>query len=128
LDAKAVNVLAEPMGPARIEEGKINKVQFNFAGNDYNMSGKVLMLYDDLKVAVLEKDEDSKKLEKKKLISFVANILAKNSNPKRKGQEPREIDVKNERNTNRSIFNLAWKTLFEGIKETVGINKKSKEK
>ncbi len=128
LDAKAVNVLAEPMGPARIEEGKINKVQFNFAGNDYNMSGKVLMLYEDLKVAVLEKNEDNKKLEKKKLISFVANILAKNSNPKRKGQEPREIDVKNERNTNRSIFNLAWKTLFEGIKETVGINKKSKEK
>ncbi len=128
MDAKAVNVLAEPMGPARIEGGRINKLQFNLSGNDYTMSGKVLMLYDDLKVAVLEKDEDSKKLEKKKLISFVANILAKNSNPKRKGQEPREIDVKNERNTNRSIFNLAWKTLFEGIKETVGINKKSKEK
>lgn len=128
LDAKAVNVLSEPMGPARIEGGRINKVQFNFAGNDYNMTGKVLMLYDDLKIAILEKEDGSRKLEKKKLASFVANIFVKNSNPQRKGKDPREPFVSNARNTNRSIFNVSWKTLFEGIKETAGINKKTKEK
>lgn len=122
-DAKAISALAEPMGPARVEDGRINSVQFNLAGNDYSMNGQVKMLYDDLKIAVLEKDEDSKKLEKKKLVSFIANILVKNSNPAKKGKEPREIAVSNERNTNRSIFNLAWKTLFKGVKETVGINK-----
>lgn len=127
LDARAVNVLSEPMGPARIEDGRINKMQFNLAGNDYSMNGKVLMLYDDLKVAILEKNEESNKLEKKKLASFAANIFIKNSNPSRKGKEPREIEVEHERDTNRSIFNLSWKTLFEGIKKTVGINKKGKK-
>ncbi|MET0638373.1 MAG: hypothetical protein ABWZ25_20255 [Chitinophagaceae bacterium] len=122
-DARDLNVLTEPMGPARIEEGDIKSLDFNFTGDDYGMNGTVKLIYDDLKIAVLKKDEETKKLEKRKLISFVANIIVKNSNPKRKGAEPRIVEVKNERDTNRSIFHLAWKTLFKGVKETVGINK-----
>ena len=121
--AEDLNVLTEPMGPARIESGDIKSLEFSFTGNDYNMNGNVKLLYDDLKIAVLQKDEETKKLEKRKLISFVANIIVKNSNPARRKDEPRVIQVNNQRDTNRSIFHLAWKSLFKGIKETAGINK-----
>ncbi|RYY60246.1 MAG: hypothetical protein EOO05_10545 [Chitinophagaceae bacterium] len=121
--AEDLSVLAEPMGPARIEDGDVKSLDFNLTGDDYGMNGTVKMIYDDLKVAILQKDEETKKLEKKKLISFVANIIVKNSNPSGKKDEPRVITVNNKRDTNRSIFHLAWKTLFKGIKETAGINK-----
>lgn len=123
LDAKDLNELIIPMGPAKIEEGKINSLYFNLEGNDYSMNGNIRFLYDNLKVTILEKDEDTKKLDEKKLKSLVANLVVKNSNPSGKKDEARTVNVQNERNTNRSIFHLSWKTLFKGVKETVGINK-----
>jgi hypothetical protein len=120
--APHANPLTVPMGPAKLEEGKINSVQFNFEGNNYRTDGSVKMLYNDLKLSLLEKDENSNKLDKKAMASFVANIVAKNDNPKQK-EEPRVIQVHMDRNTNRSIFYLVWKSIFKGIKETVGIKK-----
>lgn len=122
IDATKLNVLAEPMGPARIEEGKVNSLRMNLAGNDYSMNGTVRLLYENLKISLLEKDEETKKLEKKKLASLAANLVIKNNNPSGKKDEPRVASVTNDRNTNRSIFHLSWKTLFKGIKETAGIN------
>ena len=116
------NPVTEPMGPARLEDGQINSLQFDFEGNNYEAVGTVKMLYNDLKLSILEKDKDSKKLDKKTLASFVANIVVKNHNPKEK-EDPRIIQVNFERDTNRSIFYLVWKSIFKGIKETVGIKK-----
>lgn len=122
MNAADVSVLSIPMGPARIDEGKIRGVDFNFKGHDYGMDGQVRLLYDDLKVTILEKDEDTKKIKKKGIKTFAANLFIKNSNPK-KNEEPRTPDVHFDRDTNRSIFHLSWKTLFKGIKETVGVKK-----
>lgn len=123
MNAKDLNSLAEPMGPARIEKGTIQGLDFDFSGTDYSMNGTVRLLYDDLKVALLEKDKGSKELDKKSLTSFIANLLIKNSNPADKDKQPRIVSVTNVRDTNRSIFNLSWKTLFKGCKETLGIKK-----
>lgn len=123
MDATDLNVLTEPMGPARIENGSIKSVSFNLAGSDYSMGGSVKVLYNDLKVALLERDKGSKEMDKKALTSFVANILIKNANPAGKNKNERIANVTYKRDTNRSIFNMAWKTLFQGIKETVGIKK-----
>jgi hypothetical protein len=122
MDATLLNPLTEPMGPARINKGKINGMEFSLQGQDYGMDGAIKLLYDDLNIAILEKDKDSKKLDKKGLLSFLANIVIKNSNPK-KNEDARIVQVHFDRDTNRSIFHLAWKTLFKGIKETVGIKK-----
>ncbi|RYY52597.1 MAG: hypothetical protein EOO09_20925 [Chitinophagaceae bacterium] len=122
-NAEDLSVLSEPMGPARIEDGDVKSLDFSFTADDYNANGQVKMIYDDLKVAILDRDEDTKKLEKKKLISFVANIIVKKSNPSGRKDEPRVIQVTNQRDPNRSMFHFAWKTLFKGIKESAGIKK-----
>ena len=120
IDGQSLNELAEPMGPAKIREGRLNGLSFNLKGNNHSMNGKVKMLYDDLKVAVLEKDKGETELDKKFLTSLLANFVIKNSNPK-EGDPAREEQVDFTRNTNRSMFNLCWKTLFTGIRKTVGI-------
>ena len=123
INAKDISVLTEPMGPARIEDGTVNSVDFNLMGNSYSMNGTVKLLYENLKVALLERDEGSKEMDKKGLTSFIANFIIKNANPPGKNKETRIADVTYTRDTNRSIFNLTWKTLFKGLKQTVGINK-----
>lgn len=119
LPAPAANVLAEPMGPARLEEGMVNSINFFINGHDYGATGSVLVLYQDLKVALLKKDDDTKELNKKGLASFAANLMMKKSNPRKRDDKPRKAEVKFERDTRRSIFHLSWKTLFTGIKESV---------
>jgi hypothetical protein len=123
LDGKALNPLTEPMGPARIEEGDIKSLNFDFSGTDYTMNGTVQLLYDDLKIALLEKDKGSKEMDKKALASFAANFLIKNSNPSGRKEAPRVVSVTNERDINRSIFHLSWKTLFKGVKQSMGVKK-----
>lgn len=122
-DATELNCLTEPMGPASIKKGRLNGIEFNLEGSNYNMSGDVKLLYDDLKVSLLEKDKGATQTDKKFLMSLLANLVIKNSNPK--GNENARIaKVNYTRDPNRSIFNLCWKTIFEGIRETVGIKQK----
>jgi hypothetical protein len=122
ISAAELNPLTEPMGPATIKDGKINSLEFDLEGNDYGMDGMVKMLYQDLKVSMLEKDKGSKEMDKKFLTSFVANLIIKNDNPKN-NDAPRVMQVHFDRDTNRSIFHLLWKTIFKGVRETVGIKK-----
>ena len=119
INAKDLNALTEPMGPARIEKGEIKGLTMDFNGSDHSMNGNMTLLYDDLKIAVLEKDKGAKEWDRKSLTSFVANIFVKNSNLPEDDEAARTVNVTNERDTNRSIFNLGWKTIFKGIMETV---------
>ena len=120
IDGKDLNALAEPMGPASIKEGRFNGLTFDLHGNDYSMNGTVKLLYDDLKVAILEKDKGATETDKKFLASLLANFVIKNSNPK--GDDDVRIQqVSLSRNTNRSLFYLCWKTIFKGVRGTVGI-------
>jgi len=120
IEGKDVNPLAEPMGPASIKEGRFNGLTFDLHGNDYSMNGTVKLLYDDLKVAILEKDKGATETDKKFLTSLLANFVIKNSNPKG-DNDVRVQQVSLSRNTNRSLFYLCWKTIFKGIRGTVGI-------
>ncbi len=120
IDGQALNTLAEPMGPASIEEGHLNGMTFNLHGNDHSMDGTVKMLYENLDVAILEKDKGATETDKKFLTSLIANVVIKNSNPKG-DDEVRVQEVHLSRDINRSIFNLCWKTIFKGIQATVGI-------
>jgi hypothetical protein len=117
-----LNRLMGPSSPARIEEGQVNDLQFNLNGNNYNASGTVTMYYSGLKVAILEKDKGKKGMDKKFLTSLFANMMIKNDNPK-KNQPVRVAQVNEPRDLNKTMFNLCWKALFKGIKESVGINK-----
>jgi hypothetical protein len=120
IDAIALNPLTQPMGLARIEKGNIKNVHFNFRGNDYSSEGKLVILYNDIKVSLLKKDKAENKYDKKVLPSLAADILMKKSNPG-KNDKTRVADVHYKRDINKSFFNLLWKSIFTGIKETAGM-------
>jgi len=106
------------MGLARMERGTINKLHFNITGTDSMSDGSVLLLYDNLKISLLKKDEEEGTLNKKVLVSLFANFVMKNSNS---GENPRVVEVHFDRILNKSFFNLIWKTIFTGIKQSAGM-------
>jgi hypothetical protein len=119
VSAETFNVLAVPMGSARLNSGQVHQLSFDLNGTNYQMTGKAKMLYDDLRVVLLKKDEDSVHYKKKGIASWIANLKIKNANPD-KGKEARTGEIDYKRDVNKSIFNLAWKSLFEGVKEITG--------
>ncbi|MBX3256461.1 MAG: hypothetical protein KF862_20160 [Chitinophagaceae bacterium] len=117
LNAKDANEIIVPLGGARIEKGRVNTLNFNFKADDYGMGGTVKILYEDLKVSVLKKDDETNKLRKRKLASLGVNVLVKNNNPSG-NKPPRIANIYFERDTTRSMFHMSWKTLMKGITET----------
>ena len=85
-------------------------------GNDYKATTDVLFTYNDLKLEMLKKD-DANVIEKKDLMTLLANLLIHNNNPS-KGNAIRRNEVTNDRQLNRSFFNLIWQTIFKSLKKT----------
>ena len=116
-DATKLSAITEPLGIASIRKGKIDDLRFNFEGNDLKATGKETLLYHDLKVTLLKGAADStEELQKRGLLSFVANILVRDKNPS--GNTTRVTKIDYQRDVTKSFFNLLWKSVFDGAKRT----------
>lgn len=117
---QALNPLSKSLGLIEIESGNVQRVDFNIKANVRRSSGSMQFYYNDLKVNLLKKGEDGEKKERG-LLSFLANtILIKNDNPS-KGEPVRTVSIAHERVPQASFFNLMWKSVFSGMRETAGI-------
>jgi hypothetical protein len=117
-----LNPLSKPLGLVAIEQGKVQKAYFKIKANLKRSSGQVVFYYTGLKVDLLKEDDEGVK-KKKGLLSFLANnVLIKNDNPT-KGQSVRTAIINYKRAPQASFFNLMWKSVFVGIRETVGIGR-----
>lgn len=117
MDGKDLNPVLKPLGMVEVKSCQIEDLTFSMTGNERRASGQVKFIYSNLKVNILKKEEGSHEFKKKGLMSFFANVLIiKDSNPA--GGETRLAHPHYERDAKKSFFNLVWKTLFTGIKET----------
>ena len=107
------------MALIKVNSGKVNSLDFNFNGNNNGAKGDFIMKYDNLNVDVLKIDKETKKIKKRGLLSMAANLVVKDSNPQ-SGDLRTETPEFN-RDIYKSFFNLVWKTVFTGMKQTVGI-------
>ena len=125
LTNETLNKIAEPLGLFAVKDGNLQKASANLVGNNYQASGKVTVLYDDLHITPLKPaDSDTTELKKKHLVSFIANtFLIKDNNPS-KGEKPRVEDALYKRTEGSDLFNLLWKTVLVGTLKTIGINEK----
>jgi hypothetical protein len=76
--------------------------------------GSSTLLYENLKIDILKKDSSDTK--KKDVQSFLANLLIKDKNPM--NGETRVNEINQEREVNKSFFNLVWKSIFAAAKKT----------
>jgi hypothetical protein len=120
-NARVLNQITKPLGLVQINRGNVDKLEFNFDADDFGSKGKVNFWYYDLSVALMKNDPDRGHLVRLGLLSFLANALIINSeNPNLNGDFI-SAPVVYQRPENTSFFNLIWKSLFIGIKHSVGI-------
>ena len=121
---RILNPVLEPLALVSIRSGKVNRFQFNFIADRTNANGQLFFGYDNLKISVLEvKNGNTKEAG---FASFLANsLLLRAKNPRSKELLPDEIAFR--RDQKRSDLNYWWKSVFSGVKNTLGIKENNKQ-
>ncbi|MGY4383645.1 hypothetical protein ACVWYN_000664 [Pedobacter sp. UYP24] len=128
MDGRALNNVTKPLGMVEIKRGKVKRLDFDIKANDQTAKGTLKFAYNDLSVALMKREEKDNKLVRQGWISLLANAMVINSdNPGRKGVMV-EAPVYYQRPDTASFFSFIWRTLFSGIKYSVGLTpQKEKE-
>jgi hypothetical protein len=119
-----LNPILEPLALISIRTGKVEQFRFSFSANESSSNGNLYFGYDNLKISVLEKKNGNTK--ESKFASFMANsLLLRSKNPRGKELLPDEISI--QRDEKRSVLNYLWKSVFSGIRNTLGIKENKQE-
>lgn len=127
MNTSILNQATRPLGLMKIKSGIIYRLDFHFSANEVQSRGEVNLHYDRLVVKVLSIDESTGKLKKKGLVSLMANLLMLKNGNINDGQAVKKTNVVYERNPRKSVFSYMWKSLFEGVKEIVGVQEETQE-
>lgn len=98
----------------KILKGEVERLSFQGSANNYNSTGTMTMLYKDLEADVFKR----KNTDKNEFLSWSVNHLLHKSNPGNNG-EVREATMKFERVMYKGFGNYLWKTLQNGIVNTI---------
>ncbi|RYF84823.1 MAG: hypothetical protein EON98_08165 [Chitinophagaceae bacterium] len=123
-EGNLLNSFSKPLGLMELEKGTLQKLHATLKGDESQANGTVTVLYNDLKIHLLEKDKGKKALDTKDVTSFLANLFViKNDNPK-KGKAPRVETASFRRDPYGGFFMLIWKTMLVGALKTMGAPEK----
>lgn len=127
MEMSVINAVTKPLAMVKTNSGKINSMEFSMKGNVDEASGTLKINYEDLNVILLKKEEEEN-FKRMGLVSLIANaLLLKSDNPSDK--DPiRVAKPYYKRPADGSFFNLMWKVMFEGLKESVGVTKEKENK
>ena len=119
---RILNPVLEPLSLVSIRSGQVDQFNFNFTGDRNQSTGQLWFGYSDMRISMLElKDGNTKET---KFASFIANsFLLKSRNPRGKELLPDQISF--QRDEKRSVLNYWWKTIFSGIRNTLGLKEKT---
>jgi len=124
LDGRTLNKITKPLGMVQVNKGEIKKLSFEIKADENFANGKLDFVYNDLSVALLKKEEGKERLVRKGLISFLANnLVIYADNPSKEGNFTSAV-IHYKRKTTASFFNYIWKTLYQGVKYSVGVTPK----
>lgn len=128
MNGLALNNITKPLGLIEIKSATINNMSFKVTANNKVARGTMRFNYDNLAVNILQKDDESGALKKQGLVSTVANVFViQEDNPNRKGEfTPGTIYYA--RSYYESFFSFLWRSLFSGVKESVGVSREREGK
>lgn len=119
LNAAQLQPIFKPMTAVDLQSFNMKRLEYTINGNEEKGTGELRMKYDEMDILINKVTAD-KTLDKKGLLSFVANrLLIYKENPSDDGEERKATGITVQRDATRSFFNLVWKTLFTSSGEIV---------
>jgi hypothetical protein len=121
-DLDQLNSILEPNAFVRVTRGKINGADWSFVADEKEAIGRMVILYSDLKLELLDERTLEKGTGRKSILTFVLNTFAvRSNNPRRYLRKPISSSIYEPRNTERFVFNYWWKATFSGLKGSLGL-------
>lgn len=120
MDAKQLNYVTRPLAMLQIKSCLVRSLAFDIKANDEVAKGKVAFAYNDLSLGLMKRHEGGERLKRLGILSLLANAMVIYSdNPSVDGKFTiATVDYK--RKPTASFFNFIWKTLFQGVKYSIG--------
>jgi hypothetical protein len=124
-DGRILDKLVKPLAMVHVKSADVEKLNFNINASNYSSKGHVEFYYKNLNVELLKKVQGKTELQKQNLISKLANtLIIDDDNPDKKGRfHPGPVDLKREPTT--SFFSFLYKGILDGLKPSVGFDKKT---
>lgn len=121
-DLDQLNSILEPNAFVRVTRGKINGADWSFVADEKEAIGRMVILYSDLKLELLDERTLEKGTGRKGILTFVLNTFAvRSNNPRRYLRKPISSSIYETRNKERFVFNYWWKATFSGLKGSLGL-------
>jgi len=120
MDARQLNYITKPLAMLQIKSCLVRSLAFDIKANDEVAKGKVDFIYNDLSLGLMKRHEGGERLKRLGILSLIANaMIIYSDNPSEDGKFT-SAPVYYERKTTGSFFNYVWKTLFQGVKYSIG--------
>jgi hypothetical protein len=126
LEANELNPILEKNAFFYVTSGKIDAMSFSFTADNYRSTGKMIMLYHGLDIAVKNRQTDDTTAFRERFVSFIANGRIPDSNPVQ-GKEAREGTIDYIRDPERSVFHYCFRSVLSGIISTLSDGNKKME-
>jgi len=126
MEASDLNPIFEKSAAIKITSGKINNMHFSFSANNTKATGNMKLIYQGLKLEIINKQTGETTAFKEKVKSLIANIIVIESNPM-PGEEIRPGIIEYERDPERFLLGYFFRSILSGIKTTVTKTKSSKK-
>gem|GEM_PF-2149450 len=113
LKAEQINPVIKNLGMAETESFNLKSLNYTSKGDAKTAIGSMQLIYSDLKVNIFQKDEETKKLEEKKVISFLANLIKIRTDNLKDKDEVKAVNIVSERPFFKGFFALIWFNIFD---------------
>ncbi len=107
--APAMNPFLKPYLNVQAE-GTIDRMSFNFSGNNDTATGNYAMDFKNLKMTLFNKEN-----KERKFLTAAANMVVRSDTDGFKKVEIKPVD----RTKQKSFFNFLWQCIMQGLKQTV---------
>ncbi|WP_373521406.1 hypothetical protein [Aquiflexum sp.] len=121
-DLEYLNSILQSNAFLRVTEGKINGADWSFTADEKEAVGRMILLYSDLKLELLDERTLERGTGRTAILTFVLNTFAvRSNNPRRYLRKPISSNIYELRDTERFIFNYLWSTTLSGLKGSLGL-------
>lgn len=120
MDGRQLNYITRPLAMVQIKNCFVKKFAFDIKANEDFAQGKVEFRYNDLSVGLMKRHEKGERLKRLGILSLLANaMIIYSDNPSDDGKFTL-APIYYKRQPTGSFFNFIWKTLFQGVKYSIG--------
>jgi hypothetical protein len=127
MDLRELNPMVSELVPVSIISGQLKHLEaHNVFCTDIKSRGTLKFYYNNLEIEMEKKDQKTWTSIKSSVLGWAANTYVSSDNPNSNGKFKEGV-ILFERDHSKSIFNYLWKSIFTGLKSTIGINSKEQK-